>query len=276
MGLVTDKGVSRMETLIIRVRRIKTKTESDLTHFVHSGEVLKCYSFNLLYYLVLQSTGMETNSKMYPSWANKVNIDASGSNSKVSDMFKKTWEKMARLASNYIQDLKTQNIDFDAAIKYDLENIGASKGVHCGKKFGVQKLDDSNLTPQDLISRCGWLVKTLHSFFDYWTCTKASMEKSGRAINDWPHLCGGFPPTMESINTSKSKVKPFVDCLMGRHIGLPLNVRYYLVANGIRFFDEFLNVLHDEPLGKYKTLEDKKTKNMFVNKVRDFLTNCFC
>ena len=190
-------------------------------------------------------------------------------------MFKKTWENMAKLAGTYCSQLREQNLDFDAAIKYDLENIGGSKGVHSGKKFGVQKLGDSNLSPQHLISRCGWLVKTLHSFFDYWTSTKHSMEKSARAIYDWPINSGGFPPRMDIITTKKELVPKFVSCLLGRHTGLPVKVQYYLVANGIRWFDDFLTVLDDEPFKKYRTLQDKKTKHAFVMKV-SLMNNRYC
>ena len=42
--------------------------------------------------------------------------------------------------------------------------LGLWLGFIVAKK-GVQDLDDSELFPQDIIGKCGWLVKTFHTFF---------------------------------------------------------------------------------------------------------------
>ena len=122
-------------------------------------------------------------------------------------------------------------------------------------------------------------MKSFHTFFDYWVSTKTSMTKSGRAMYKWPTDDGGIPPTFDSINDQKTmrpKVRKLVKELLGHHEGIDDDLKYLLVANGIRFFNDYLQVLEDEPLGKFKDkgLQHKKTNDLFVNKVRITTERC--
>ena len=75
MKKVTDNEVTDFDTLSMHIWRLKTKSEDDVVHMVHKKDVLKCYSFNLLYFLVLEDTGRSTQDHLFPSWADKVNLD---------------------------------------------------------------------------------------------------------------------------------------------------------------------------------------------------------
>ena len=117
-----------------------------------------------------------------------------------------------------------------------------------------------------MIGRCGWVLKTFHTFFDYWTDTKKSMTKSGRAMYDWPINDGGMPPSLLHITTSKHKISAFVKALLGETL-ICEEMKYLFVANGLRFFSDFANILKKEPNGKYDTLDKMKANNTFVFKV---------
>ena len=95
-----------------------------------------------------------------------------------------------------------------------------------------------------------------------------SMKKSGRAMSGWPVNDGGIPPNLDKVtNTSRSTMDKFVDHLLGSHKGLSKDLKYLLVANGIRFFSDFIKVLEKEPSKKYSSIDDMKTKHVFVNRV---------
>ena len=94
------------------------------------------------------------------------------------------------------------------------------------------------------------------------------MVKSGRSMFGWPQNKGGVPPTLDAIcNTQQEKVRKFVKALMGhRSNKLEDNVIEFLVANGIRFFGDFMETLKMEPTGKYSS--EAKHNHKFVNRVR--------
>ena len=123
-----------------------------------------------------------------------------------------------------------------------------------------------------MIGRCGWLLKTFHTFFDYWSNTKKSMLKSGRVMNDWPINDGGVPPNFKHIKTCSWKVRQFVDELLG-HTTIPVEMQNLFAANGLRFYSDFCNILLKEPNGKYDSIDKQRFNSTFCFKVRCNLTN---
>lgn len=95
------------------------------------------------------------------------------------------------------------------------------------------------------------------------------MSKSGRAINNWPPLDGGIPPSFDNVKLSSEKIDKFVEHLLG-HTMIPQNMRHFLVANGLRFFGDFCEILKHEPTGKYDSMDKMTQNHAFVYKVRTF------
>lgn len=116
---------------------------------------------------------------------------------------------------------------------------------------------------KDIIGRCGWLLKEFHTFFDYWQSTGKSMTKSGRVMNGWPVNDGGVPPTFNHVKTNRHKIVTFVNSLLG-HTKLPSEITSILVANGLRFYSNFCEILRHEPTGKYNTEESMISKHKFI------------
>ncbi len=122
--------------------------------------------------------------------------------------------------------------------------------------------------PQDIIARAGWIVKSFHTFFDYWNRTRLSMMKSGRAMYNWPLDDGGIPPTYKSIKdeVSRTKFHKFVECLLGHH-DIPENMKYMLASNGVRFFSDFIQVMKDDPMNPNRELSEIKQQDQFTNNI---------
>ena len=109
------------------------------------------------------------------------------------------------------------------------------------------------LCMKDMVARAGWLVKTFHSFFDYWNGTKRSMVKTGKALAGWcagnaeSGYTSGKPLSLSHITSDEEKVDGFVSSLLGHKTLLDRDVKRLLVANGLRFYDDFVMFLGKDP-----------------------------
>ena len=90
------------------------------------------------------------------------------------------------------------------------------------------------------------------------------MAKSGRAMYGWPNDKGGVPPDLKNIKTSPEKVMKFVQELVGHHDNISLDVRKLLVANGIRWYTDFVEFLKADPGNRFSLTEDFTKKNLFM------------
>ena len=86
-------------------------------------------------------------------------------------------------------------------------------------------------------------------------------------LNDWPVDDGGIPPDLKSIRTSPEKINAFVEALLGHHRNIDIRMKKFLTANGIRFFNQFMDVLQREPKGKFADEHDMIANHKFVNEV---------
>ena len=118
--------------------------------------------------------------------------------------------------------------------------------------------------------RVGWELKTFNTFFDYWKGTMLSMRKSGKVLAGWTSgnddssHTSGCPPTLDSISKSdKAKVSLFVKTLLGDHKHIKAGVKELLVANMMRFWNDFLAIIEEDPEGRYHAVRD----HCFVGKV---------
>lgn len=90
---------------------------------------------------------------------------------------------------------------------------------HAFKRGAVQTL--SEYLPLNVFTdRCGWMMECVHSFFDYGQASHAQDCDSGKTLQGWHQkgdsgIIGGIPPNLDSIETAKEKVKPFVIALFG-------------------------------------------------------------
>lgn len=104
--------------------------------------------------------------------------------------------------------------------------------------------------------------------------------KSARTMYGWnivrlgDDYCGGCPPDLDDISTDRNKISPFINALLC-HITLHPKMKNILVANAIRFFDDFVKLLKKEPRGTFLAFEDMKEKHIFVRNVSIMLYICY-
>ena len=92
------------------------------------------------------------------------------------------------------------------------------------------------------------------------------MVKSGRAMYDWPIEDGGVPPTFDHVVTSREKINPFIESILGKHGDrLDDGVKRLLVANALRFYPDFMALISDDIYGRYKA--DLNTQHSFCYRV---------
>ena len=276
---IQERNRDKYRTLQVDVLRIKTAAikpgEDEVLHFVHMDDISKCYVFIMFYYLVMNDEDAPDKNKMFPSWYHLTKNNEQETDSKVAHAFSQHWKCLSNIASNYVKNRGTgmysKDIE-DVFDEYNLEELPQNKSVHDGKRVGVQTLGDSGLMPQDIIARSGWLVKNFNTFFDYWVKTKTSMVKTGKVLGGWSYSgadqeTSGKPPSMSNIKTNKESVQPFVDSLLGRYTFLSKDVKELLVANGIRFYKAFVELLMKEPGQKYSERYTLHLNHSFVKEV---------
>ena len=109
-----------------------------------------------------------------------------------------------------------------------------------------------------IVFRAGWLAKKLHSAFDYIFNSMLKDEKCGKGLADWDEEDGlkhegGYSPNFYAIATEVEKAEMFVDMLFFRqqkHVSK--EVCRILFASLLRFYEDFENVLENEPTGKFE------------------------
>ncbi len=268
---------------------MKTATVSpkpdETIHFVHRNSLLDDYLFSMLYHLVVHdptSCSDETDNTilMFPLWAACVtNSGDSMAESTVSKAFREQWEWIHSIASSYCSNFKEQiPEDLDDPMlqevaetldEYGIGDMLEERRIHCGKKRGLQVMGDSYLPPQHLMGHAGWALKTFNTFFDYWVTSKSSMAKSGKKVlSNWKvgesllDFASGVPPTFGTSELRRDQIDLFVESLVGHNKHVHPELKLLLVANSVRWYKEFIELLNKEPSQRY--VQDVNQRHPFA------------
>ena len=291
--IIKESDGSSYTTLQLNVKRLKTAAAvspkpDETIHFVHRDSLLDDYLFSMLYHLVVSepvsdqtagSDGDTRNSLMFPLWAARVsNAGGSQTESTVSKAFREQWKWIHSIASAHCSNFNEQlPADLDDPIlmkvaetldEYFIGMFQAENGIHCGKKRGLQIMGDSYLPPQHLMGRAGWALKTFNTFFDYWVTSKSSMAKSGKVLSGWKvgesllDFASAVPPTFATSDLTKVQIDLFVSSLIGDNNCVHPELKLLLVANAMRWYKEFIELLQKEPSQRY--VQDVNQKHPFA------------
>ena len=96
-------------------------------------------------------------------------------------------------------------------------NVKSMNRSHSMKRHSVQKLQE-HLPPHSFVDRCGFVMKNMHTMFEYFINSETQDHKSGLALANWLHVIdgivqGGIPPCISAIKTASGKVQVFVNTL---------------------------------------------------------------
>ena len=215
---------------------------------------------------------------VYPSFIKSILNNENDSDSKIALAFKRAYDLIYHITEEYKVDSNEKAVLKDSVSQYCLDGMSENLRAHGAKKLGVQRLGDLlNITIQDISMRAGWVLKSFNTFFDYWVGSFPSSVRSGKQISGWTtmldnNIHGGNPPNLNAIKTDKDKLATFVMELLGRHVHLNVDVHELIIANLLRHWDEILDVISNEPNGKY--IGVKINTHPFVHTVHTALNIC--
>jgi hypothetical protein len=117
--------------------------------------------------------------------------------------------------------------------------IRANIRSHSFKRLAVQELQEY-LPPHAFVGRCGWVVKNIHTLYDYMFNSKRQDANAGKTLQGWifsvgGEVLGGLPPDINNIRTSPAKVSLFVNALFRESVYLVFQVIYLYCFESIIF-----------------------------------------
>lgn len=282
--------------LEIDVNRLKTATEcknqsEKLYHYTHAKTFHDSLIFNMFFHKCMMQYYMTDDmdsTYMFPEWEKLVVREEGKVRSNCTSKFKQSWDHVLQQVIRYgnqVDDLlqKVENRvrnegteDFFPSEDElrELKRLFAFekkiKSSHAMKNLGVSRLSDDIFLPvQDFMAHCGWALKNLNTFFDYWNGSKKSMIRCGKSLAGWSlssdgrNYVGGLSPSLLSIDANPGTVDKFRDTLLGNSKYLDNDVKDLLLADGLRWYKPFLKFLMTDPFTLYKSEEDVLAKHPF-------------
>ena len=134
---------------------------------------------------------------------------------------------------------------------------------HQPKRSSVNQLADS-LDIQTFVFRAGWLVKNVHTAFDYIYNSKKKDRISGKVLAGWSHLresdlVTAYPPSLDSVKTETNLLDQFVLTLFHDDKILSYKVKRMLTAAIMNNLKEFVAIVKDDPKNRWEN-----TKHPFL------------
>ena len=286
MQEVREKNYLKFSTLATNVTRLKTqlsnKSESErIINYVHVDDMHSCYIFSMFYHLVMEDNTKSASDYVYSNWVDyiiKVDDGKVVIDNRLSKPFQNTWKYLKGVANQHLTDSSCDEGLVDVCLEFFFNKFVAEKvtgKAHGGKNSGIELLGDSDIAPQHISARAGWMMKSFHTFFDYWHGSLQSIKKSGKIMAGWisdgtdTEYTAGSPPTMSDTKLSPAEMNTFVNAMIG-HVDLEIGVKELLVAVGLLFYDQFVDHLHKHPKKLYDGKE-RLHQHLFIHKVR-----CYC
>ena len=229
-----DVGILSYHLLGQHVTRFKTTTMFDHVSHPHRDNFLLCYYFSLAYNFVMCGERISHCGKLFPGFANKVTFKDDQMDSKVSGHFNKLidayWTIMFDHFGKDDEDGVFCEFDDDSytpahfrasmanSTSKDCKgNIKCTKRSHSLKRHAVDKLQE-HLPPHSFVNRCGFVMKNMHTMFDYFVNSSGQDEKAELTLGNWFHsydgvIQGGIPPSKNGIKTARAKLPAFINTL---------------------------------------------------------------
>ena len=132
-----------------------------------------------------------------------------------------------------------------------------------GGKLGVNVLSNiSSLPFHVIVFRAVWIVKNLHSTFDYIFNSMHKYDSCAHALAVWLKTInskyqGGYTPNFESIKTEPDKAEMFLKFLF-------LKQKYYVDEKVLKLLLASILIFYQE-LEEFLDKEPKKSKKVRIN-----------
>ena len=180
----------------------------------------------------------------------------------------KSDSKVSSLWSSYFTDVYKSFVGLASKMNKALTS-------HCHKKGASQLMAETpGVSGLAQIFRTGWEVRGFHSIFDYIVGSTVMQHQAGKAMSGWTAkvgdtTVGGQPPTLLDVHTDCHLLQPFISHLFindSKNQWSPI-IRELLVASLFRHYDEFCDILRQEPDSRFECLEN----HLFVATIKEKL-----
>ena len=263
------------------MRRTKNQVEQRMSVFVHRTKLLLCWYFMLAYMMVMMEEA-SASEFIFPGVAKKVDRgnDESANTQGISNYFKDVLKALTTMSTRLLQRLALVEEDDDRPTPNVKFNPKLS--THSGKKQAVNMANEHSFIKTTWVCfRAGWLMKAVHTIFDYLGFNPKSDRQVGRSLNGWitpdtyGSLGGGHPPSLAIFNGKPEKafVKQFMRilfCPFENVVGAKdEDVQELLLATLLMRLPSFLKILQEHPEGKFgNSPEDYWAKHRFLQKLK--------
>ena len=155
--------------------------------------------------------------------------------------------------------MQTSHLDSDIQVFIKNDKKRKKTSHSHGRKLYVNALSHiSSLPFHVIVFRAGWIVKNLHSAFDYIFNSAHKDDSCNHALAGWLETMdsvfqGGYTPTFESIKTEPEKAQMFLNFLFFKQKDfVDEEVLKLLLASILRFYADFEELLSAEPNKKFE------------------------
>ena len=244
-----EEFMFRHEVPCFSVERHKTLShQQDMSFYPHRDSMLQDMVFALGYHLVMNDDcGKE--ALFYPAFASKLKNDKNELDTATARLFQQYYDSITSIVKRYedlMEDDEFGEHSFVAPAKYS---------GHTPKKCGVNKLADF-LHIQIFVFRAGWMVKNMHSAFDYILNSKQKDRLCAKVLANWlvkmgDDYVGGIPPSGEAIFHKWECYEKFVNELFSAEVHLDICFKRMLTASILRWYEYFVSLVKEEPLRRF-------------------------
>ena len=248
MSLCTVNELStQYDVLSCSLKKDKQGTEQDLCIYPHRDALYEDYYFSLIYLIIMNNMSSTGNNEfMFPTFAAKASVESNDQgDSKVSEYWTTVFQTMCVI----------------------LERVGMNINKltsHHGKKGSSQKMSEiPGVSGLAQIFRAGWVVRGIHSLFDYVVGSRPLLQAAGKALSNWTCklgdvIAGGQPPNLADISTAREKLDAFVEAIFGddedEQWSTP--IRWVLTATLLRHYNDFCDIVASHPEGKFTNVHN--------------------
>ena len=218
LGIVHEiTNTINVPVLVVPITRNKISGEpTSVRIYPHRDTMLFCFHFSLAYHFLMSKSVNWHSPYVFPDFQSKMVSDPQSTSEQMEINTAKYFNFFARkveaIANEYQGCVVLGEVNLDG--DDDAQHCIPSKiRGHTAKKTAVNQLGDS-LEIQTFVFRAGWLVRNVHSAFDYIFNNKKKDRISGKVLAGWTHLkesdmITAYPPCLEAVKTEKELLNKF-------------------------------------------------------------------
>ena len=246
------------QILSVKLQRHKTANSDvqSIAIFPACSSLFQDFYFSLAYHFVMID-GIPSSAYLFPEYASKANADKERVQSKVPVFFGNMVDEITKSASNLFESVSSSSTTSTYAKLAEGINKGINISSHSNRRFSVESLTSFPGLPIPAISfRAGWMMKNVHTLFDYISPRDSDDRKVGRAAAGWSTGGDkvGVPPSLLIAGIDAIKARSFVNNLFYAwedREELTIELKFLFAGSIMRHLFDFERIVLDHPAGSF-------------------------